>query len=292
VIRVALLALVAGFAAPAPAGCHGPPPAGTTPLGRSLLLLAADFHEASPDEETWAAEELGRIAARVRVVVGDRADDRVGDNAGHDRNAATVAALRDVVFGSLGFEREVNDTGLRFVLLPSVLRARRGSCVGLGTLYLVLGEMLSLPLEGVLRPGHFYVRTRDAAGAINVELLHRGEGVQGAWYEGRFPVPSPGAREYGRGLSLSEVRGVVEYDVGNERRRQGRISEARDAYARSARDFPDLAEAYASLGAMQQLLGHLDDAAHSYGLARRANPGLPGVAENLELLGRERAGDY
>jgi Flp pilus assembly protein TadD len=122
-----------------------------------------------------------------------------------------------------------------------------------------------------------------------VELLRAGEAMPNSWYEQRFPIPGGSAREYSRPLTDSEVLGVVHFDVGNERRRQRRLSEARVAFERAARAFPDLSEAHASLGAVQHLLGDLHAASESYRRAQHANPHLPGVAENLALLDAERA---
>jgi tetratricopeptide (TPR) repeat protein len=78
--------------------------------------------------------------------------------------------------------------------------------------------------------------------------------------------------------------------VGNERRRQLRLAEAKAAFTRATRAFPELSEAHASLGAVEQLLGNLDDAEASYLRARVANPYLPGLEENLALLAEERGG--
>jgi tetratricopeptide (TPR) repeat protein len=183
--------------------------------------------------------------------------------------------------------REVDDTDLRFVLLPRVLQSRRGSCVGLGTLYLALGEMLKWPVEGVMLPGHFYVRVREAGRLRNVELLRKGEEMPDAWYESRFPIPGGSADEYARALLPAEVLAIVEYNVGNERRRQGRLADARHAYERAALHFPGFAEAQASLGATLHLLGELEPAQSRYQAARRANPHLPGLDRNIELLERE-----
>jgi hypothetical protein len=181
----------------------------------------------------------------------------------------------------------VDDTDLRFVFLSSVLDRRRGSCVGLGTLYIALGELLGWKVEGVMVPGHFYVRVDEDGKTRNIELLHRGEEMQDGWYRTRFPMPGRGAPEYGRALSMKEVLGVVEYDVGNERHRQDRFSEARRAYRLAAALFPGLSEAHASLGATEHLLGALDDALVSYKAARRENPDLPGVDRNIALLREE-----
>jgi tetratricopeptide (TPR) repeat protein len=90
-------------------------------------------------------------------------------------------------------------------------------------------------------------------------------------------------------LALAEVLGVIEYDVGNERRRKGRWADAQHAYERARKHFPDFAEAHASLGALAQLMGALDEAKGHYEAARRVNPNLPGLDRNLELLESERS---
>jgi tetratricopeptide (TPR) repeat protein len=265
--------------------CRGAsPPAPVPASARALVEVGRDFYETAPAELAWTETELARIAEQVQSAT--RRD------VGHD----PVVALRKTIFEVLGFSREVDDTDLRFVLLPSVLRSRRGTCVGLGTLYLAVAELLGLPAEGVMRPGHFFVRFREGREGHpegrpqgrNVELLHKGEELPDVWYEARFPIPGGSAPEYARPLSLAEVLAVVEYDIGNERRRQGRLAEARRAYERATQHFPDFAEAQASLGATLHLLGDLDAAERHYRAAHLANSNLPGLEGNMDLLQRER----
>jgi tetratricopeptide (TPR) repeat protein len=242
-----------------------------------LVEVGREFHEVTPADVEWSERELVRIADEVRKVTPS------------EPGRGASVAWRETIFGVLGFSREVDDTDLRFVLLPSVLRARRGTCVGLGTLYLALGEILNVPVEGVMRPGHFFVRFRDGSSSRNVELLHLGEEMPDAWYETRFPIPGGSAREYARALSLKEVQGIIEYNIGNARRRQGRLVVAQRAYERAVESFPDLAEAQASLGATLHLLGKLDGAEERYRAALVANPNLPGLDANIEILEHERA---
>jgi regulator of sirC expression with transglutaminase-like and TPR domain len=266
--RRSLLLLLAG------SGCHGSGGPALR-LGSALVELAV---RAAPGAEQQAAQGL-RELERLREVT----ERELAAN----RGRSLSELLSELIFGRFGFVREVEDTSLGFVLLPSVLERRRGSCVGLGTLFLALVEGLGGEASGIMRPGHFYVRAREAGGARNVELLRRGEAMPDAWYARRFPVPGGSAHEYGRPLSVSEVLGVVEYNVGNERRRQLRLPESRAAFSRAVRLFPELAEAHASLGAVEQLLGDLAAARASYQRAQAVNPQLPGVAQNLALLEAE-----
>ncbi len=261
--------------AAATAGCRGAArPA--LPFAQSALGVARLASPLSAADERWCLDELGRLAEFAR------------DARQNTPSASTATVLRELLFGALGFVREVADTDLSFVLLPSVLRSRRGSCVGLGTVYLALCEALDVVARGAMMPGHFYVRVEERGRTENVELLRRGEAMPDTWYGGRFPIPGGQAREYARSLSLRETLGVIEYNLGNERRRRLRLADARDAYTRAVRYFPDFAEAHASLGAVLHLLGELEQAASSYRTARDVNPHLPRVDSNLALLESER----
>jgi regulator of sirC expression with transglutaminase-like and TPR domain len=255
------------------AGCA---PSRPTPLTDQLMAAARDWSTRHVDE-TRARAGLIAIAADVARAARQKPE------------ALPSTALNETIFGKWRFVREVDDPDLRFALLPDVLQSRRGSCVGLGSLYLAVAEQLGWRLNAVMVPGHFFVRIIQRGRTHNLELLRRGEVMPDSWYRERFPIPGGAAREYGRALSIAEVVGVVEYDAGNHWRRQGQVLEARHAYDRARKHFPDFAEAHASRGAIAQLLGELDDALLNYRSAQRANAHLPGVAQNIGLLELERA---
>jgi regulator of sirC expression with transglutaminase-like and TPR domain len=244
-------------------------------LGRTLVGAATRAGFADDELAEGCLAELGRLATAAR---------RELDASGGRAPAQTLVKL---VFERWGFVREVSDESVAFVLLPSVVKRRRGNCVGLGCLYLALADELGIPAAGVLRPGHFYVRAGSANSEANLEMLRSGELMPDSWYRERFPIRGSEARAYARPLTTDEVLGVIAYDVGNERRRQRRLPEAREAYSQAIVTFPELAEAHASLGAVEQLLGNGKAAAECYRRAREMNPQLPGVAENLALLEAE-----
>ncbi|RYZ10239.1 MAG: hypothetical protein EOO73_01290 [Myxococcales bacterium] len=244
------------------------------PFSESALAVArsAALLGAAAERSYW--RELERLAAPLRASA-----DMPGP--------ALAVALRQLIFERRGFVREVDDTDVRFTLLPSVLRDRRGGCVGLSSLYLAMTEALGVTAHGVLRPGHFYVRLEHGGAHTNVELLRRGEVMPDEWYRTRFPAPAGTSHEYGRPLSLEETLGVIEYNVGNQQRRERRIEAASSAYERAVRHFPDFAEAHASLGAVLHLLGRRAEARGSYRTAERLNPQLPNLSHNISVLEAE-----
>jgi len=262
--------LVCAMLATAAAGCtrsatERPP----GPVVSALFAVAAEFG-ADADAITVAWTRLQEIALRVEKR--------------HRRTHADVADdINAVVFGELGFEREIESTASRFFELPAVINDRRGSCLGLGALYLAIGERIGVPLDGILLPGHFFVRTRGL-GAHNVELLRRGEAMPDEWYRKKYgPWPDHGSA-YARPVSPAELAGIHWFNRGNEARAVGDRAAAERAYAQATSEFPDFAEAHASLGAVQQARGAFADAEASYREAARARPDLPGLEHNRDLL--------
>lgn len=249
-------------------GCSRTPRPSST-LARALIELSKK-HDRHGHDDAWTHSELERIARRVEAK---------GSVPG-----SPATTLSGVLFDDLAYVREVERTSLDFVLLPQVLRSRRGSCVGLGSLYLCVAELLGFSAHGVLRPGHFFVSHEAPGPACNVELLRRGELMPDAWYSARFPLKQSQSKSYGRPLRSEEVVGVAAFNIGNERRREGRLEAAESAYRDAIAAFPSFAEAHAGLGSIQQLLGQDRSAASSYARALELDATLPGVDKNLALL--------
>ena len=197
-----------------------------------------------------------------------------------DENSSRLSRL---IFEVLKIEREVDDEALRFVLLPQVLTDRRGSCVGLVSLYLVLAQRLQLQACAVLAPGHLFVRSGPPDDRRNIELLRRGESMADGWYRKTYRVPA-GVSAYMRCLSSREFLAVVRYNLANEYRARGLEEKAISSWTKVTVDFPDFPEAHANLGLAHHLAGDLEAAKAAYLKALRLHPKLPGLLHNLSLV--------
>jgi len=248
--------------------CREPGPG---PVTRGLLDLSDEARRAGVAPAGLASHQatLGRLASMARET-----------RARIERGQHPVDALNHVVFEVRRFRRDVKDLSLESALLGRVLARRRGSCMGLGGLYLALGESLELPLGGVLVPGHFLVRH---AGTRDVELLKRGRRMPRAWYRERYPVPERSTL-YLRTLAAGESLAVFRYNLANELRARGRRRAALGHYRRVVATLPAFAEAWANLGLTLQELGRPAEAERAYLEARAANPRLEGLEHNLRVL--------
>jgi tetratricopeptide (TPR) repeat protein len=270
--RAVSLAAVSLSAASGAWAC-GPRRPAPGPVTSALIATAAEIG-AAPAQLVAAWEELDRIAALVRT-----RQRRTG--------APLIDDLTAVVFDDLGFTREIDDEDPKFYTLTSVLAARRGSCLGLGAVYLIVAERLGVALDGVRVPGHFFVRTREWP-PRNIELLRRGEAMPDDWYRTKYgPWSADGA--YFRPLAPKEVTALFWFNIGNFARRAGELERARQAYARAAAEAPTFSEAQASVGLVHQLTGAGAEAEDAYRAAVRAGPDLVGVGQNMALLRNGRA---
>jgi regulator of sirC expression with transglutaminase-like and TPR domain len=247
---------------------------------QALLEVAHESGALPAGEAAFVRSEIARLGARAAAEI--------------QRGQAPAAALARALFQTGGFVREIDKQEARFMLLPGVLRARRGTCVGLGTLYLALAERLGIPAHGVMVPGHFFVRVTEGDRTRNVELLRQGEEMPDIWYRGKYFQATggdvfPTGDAYLRALAPGEVAAVLRFNLANELREQGHPQEALAKYRRAVADFPIFAEAQASIGLVQHLLGHLEEARQAYRAAQMLDPQLPGLTKNLEVLEQEIA---
>jgi regulator of sirC expression with transglutaminase-like and TPR domain len=235
--------------------CSGP-----GPLGEKLLAFSSEAGVPATD----GLEELF-----------DLAEKRTKGKSGSER----IDALNRLIFEELGFQREVEDQSIEFMLLPHVLKHKRGSCLGLAALYLVLAERLELKVHGIMVPRHFFLRYKDR----NIELLRKGEEMPDDWYQKTWQVTA-GASAYMRPLTEKELMAVFRFNLGNARRMKGEYPQAEEIYRQVIADFPDFAEAHANLGLVLQLQKEFEPAMDAYLQARSLQPDLPGLEQNLQAL--------
>ena len=257
----------------------------------ALCLLSSPALAAEPDLARplielagRASQELGlaldQDAEALRVLESWRARARKACASSDPKGAA--GGLSGLIFDGLEVVRQVEDRDPRFMLLPHVLIGRRGSCVGLVSLYLVLAQGVGLPACAVLAPGHLFVRAGPEGDRHNVELLRRGESMDDGWYLDTYGAPD-GVSAYMRCLTAREFLAVVRYNVAVEYLARGRVEKAAPLWSQVVEDFTDFPEAHANLGLAHHLRGDLDPAREAYLEALRLHPGLPGLLHNLSL---------
>jgi tetratricopeptide (TPR) repeat protein len=140
--------------------------------------------------------------------------------------------------------------GLNTLLLPNVLDKKRGHCLSLGALYLVLAREAGFPFHGVSVPNHFFVRYDSGEYRRNVETTSSGKEFPDDYYADKYNV-SPESAE--RGVHLANLTGrEVVVEVLNNRAsfyyRQGEVQRAMADLNRAISASFNFAAGYGGLG--------------------------------------------
>ncbi|MCZ6603400.1 MAG: PA14 domain-containing protein, partial [Planctomycetota bacterium] len=136
-------------------------------------------------ERVLAASRRSDAAFSRETVLGtvDSLSLEVRRRAGKDPSPeAWVDALVHVFFAKNRFHSAGDISDSSSLFLPAVLQRGSGSCLGLSSLALVVGERLGIPLHGVPVPNHYFVRFDDGKARINIEMTRQGQRLSDDWY--------------------------------------------------------------------------------------------------------------
>jgi tetratricopeptide (TPR) repeat protein len=202
-----------------------------------------------PDTDiAWTEKEIARMSGEVKKSIGDE---------GSPENI--INAFNNYFFDQEGFKFDKNFTDMaekggevseetlrNFHSIEKTLKRRRGICLSISLIYLMIGDKLHLPLYGVLIPGHIYVRYKEPGRAgVNIETTFSGAEYYG--YKDSITLLSP-KTAYGKELDKYSVIGAYLSNLGNYFILTGQNKKAAVMFKKSIEILPDSAEAYLNTG--------------------------------------------
>ena len=162
----------------------------------------------------------------------------------------TLDSLNHFFFEQEGFQVTYNLDSPEHLFLDGVLSGRKGYCVGLATVYLVLAEDLDLPIHGVATPKHVFLRWDDGKFRRNIELFQKGREVSDEDYvrEQRIPKESIERGVFLANLTRKEFLGFIYQNRGVLESQQGNFEASGRDYRQALHLNPKLAAAYYNRG--------------------------------------------
>lgn len=223
--------------------------------------------------------DVKQVGKRIKELA-----DRLAGALAHAGTArGKLAALRTLLFETEKFRLPKKDDARAF-LLSDVLKSKRGNCLGLSVLCLVLGERAGLPLVGVTIPardfgsGHLLVRLKghtDVAGRpLNFDPAEGGTIRSDAYYRKMFKLSDAEVKsnKLFTETTSRDVLDLLLVNLGGERVTAGRAAEAVPLLLRARQLKPDYAPTYNNIGSAYLALGDYDHAGAAYRRALRVWP--------------------
>ena len=184
-----------------------------------------------------------------------------------------IEILNDFLFKEMQFQYEKSLDNVKFALLPSVVKERKGNCIGLSTLYLYLGQKLNLPICAVVAPNHIFVRLKDYQKPVNIELGDFGNAHSYQEYTERFGISKEmDDAIYMKDLTNQEFVGIIYCNLGVIFLKKGDLPNAIKMLENSQSLIKGLPESYSNLGVAYLSSGRIDDAIIQFNEALKYNP--------------------
>jgi len=170
--------------------------------------------------------------------------------AGATTPAETIERLNRFFFQSERFLVTYDLSSADNLLPGPVMAGKKGYCVGLATVYLILAEELNLPIHAVATPKHVFLRWDDGKFRRNIELFQEGREVLDKDYirEQKIPQASIDRGVFLANLSDKEFLGFVYQNLGVLESQRGEFENSGEDYARAIHFNSKLAAAYYNLG--------------------------------------------
>ena len=210
-------------------------------LGSWLARKACSIQErpSGADAAIEGCPELEAFVARGRKIV-----------AGSDGAADTIDRLNAYFFQAEGFQA-THDLSSSDHLLPGpVLAGKKGYCVGLAAIYLILARELNLPIHAVAAPQHVFLRWDDGSFRRNIELFQEGRPAPDKEYTDNQRIPQESIDDgvFLVNLTDKQFLGFIYQNLGVLGSQQGKFEESGKDYARAIHSNPKLAAAFYNRG--------------------------------------------
>jgi tetratricopeptide (TPR) repeat protein len=195
-------------------------------------------------------------------------------------DSSRLAFITRTVFEKWRIEFSDDRNAVKNISPCSVLGNKKGSCVGISLVILLIGETLQLPLYGVAVPGHFFVRYQSKAFKINIETMKNGASFPDSWYVDKFIHNTKNSIV--ETLSAPQIIAVIHYNMGNILLKKGSLASAIKNYIYALNFMPELVEARGNLAIALERSGDSDAALKE--MLKLEKSGSKKVFKNIAIL--------
>jgi len=205
-----------------------------------------------------------------------------------------IQSLRHAIHTKAGYRytEQVDTRGIPInkeeLFLHGMLKTKRGYCMNLSLLYLILGQKLNLPLFGVPLPNHFFVRYEKNDNRINIEATEMGTSFPDSFYRQRY-LQSSGIKGsyFLKNLDTKQTLGAYFSNVGMVYYQNQKSERAIFYLKLSTKINPNSIDAQNNLANIYAEQKNFQDAIKHYNFALKASPRNVSTLFNLGLAYQE-----
>jgi tetratricopeptide (TPR) repeat protein len=198
---------------------------------------------------------------------------------GKKASAVAVDSILAIVYKTWSIQFDPRDTMTETLLPHLVYKNRKGACLGVSLIMLMLAERLGCPLYGVMLPGHFFCRYDSGSQHYNIEPNKAGYRHPNEYYTGQYPVTDKPWYDLAS-LTKSKTIGMLCYNAGTLCMSRGRHSIAIAYFKEAAARIEGFAEAKGNLALAYAFTGMLDSSLAVFEKLFAVHPDFVNLAAN------------
>jgi regulator of sirC expression with transglutaminase-like and TPR domain len=221
-------------------------------------------------DSQWVENEIYRMADDIKQRIGGEANSEY-----------IIKIFNDYFFNVEKFSFNVNFKNkkntysqlMEYNSIQNALKSKKSICLTISLIYLMIGDILHLPLYGVLIPGHIYVRYKEKGkSGINIETTFNGYEYYGYMNMTGLDIYDNHKNIYGNELSNYQVIGAYLNNLGSSLLSIGELQKAEILLVNSLKYLPSISEPYINLGMLYEESGKPEIALKYYLNAIELNP--------------------
>ena len=236
---------------------------------KTIIKISSIFD--SNAEPQWVEKQIYTMAGNLKQKIGDEANPEYIINIFNDYFFNVENFSFDESFNNI--QKLTYSQIIDYNSIQNALKTKKSICMTISLIYLILGDILNLPLYGVLIPGHIYVRYREEGkSGINIETTLKGYEYYG--YMNLFGPAIYGNDKniYGKELTKYQVVGAYLNNLGSSLLTVGELQKAEILFKKSLKYLPSISEPYINLGILYEKLNKQATALKYYLNAVEINP--------------------
>ncbi len=173
----------------------------------------------SDADAEWCKRELASLTHELRLSLGDEGNPEekvkiINNFMFKEKGFGYSERAKEYFAGKIPDNQLSNEEYRDFFTISALLKTRKGVCLNLSILYLMLAEQLKLPIYGSILPGHIFVRyIEDGRSRINIDPA--GSGLEYYHYDDSFKIDLDDKNDsiYGQKVGNYNVVGAYLYNL-------------------------------------------------------------------------------
>ncbi len=196
---------------------------------------------------------------------------------GDSASPAAADSILVLVYRRWGMAFDPRDTATEALLPHRVFENRKGGCLGVSLIILMVAERVGCPLYGVMLPGHFFARFDNGAKRFNIEPNKAGCCHPDDYYRSRYPLERMPWYVMAN-LTRDQTAGMLCYNAGCLCLRHHKDEPAILLLREARNRLPEFGEAKGNLALAYAASGETDSAMSILENLFANHPDMPGLA--------------